>query len=488
MAIIFRLIDDSTTNEIDLVPGSGGFELSLDYMPAICNPQEAEGQDPPNVFEVLPVICRTANDNDMATKLQEAGKLARLATRYFSDTLYNNPVWLEVKLDNETNTRRSLVRSLKVEAQENWHFCASGDNVYWQSAIVVERLPYWEANESRTLPRFNPTETISVTYDYTAAGATVGAHDIVGDVGARIGYALITPRIGTTSELGRLWVGLRSAEKYGADALTNFVNKWECEVAGATLGTDAARAADATASPGGAGNTKVTVTPGTATWAKRLSIRLGDITANYEDNFGFFLWLLRMKVSAGTWQVQAHFGYKQMTDDEHVRGELIEVSSTSWNIYEMGFRIIPATNWQIFGSLGDSREQTFQIQIWAQRTDGAGTLDLDCLTPVPVDEGFFSVQNMSLSSTITANDQLRYGVSPRNDVQFKCSDLVATSGELKYPAYIFSNFYLPPGDGRMIVVHARDSTSVLGDDIGISGSITDSGIYYERFLTLRGGN
>ena len=361
------------------------------------------------------------------------------------------------------------------------------------AAITLERHPLSEIVTARMLPASRGAATISIKYDYTAAGATVAAHDINGSTGARIGYMSITPRKGTASELGRLWIGLRTAEKYGAAGLTNFVNVWECEDVDATLGTDAARAADATASPGGGGNTKVTITPGTATWAERLAITLGDVTANYADNFGFFLWLLRMKVSAGTWQVQLLFGYEQMTDDEHVRGELIEVSSTSWNVYEMGFRRIPARNLQVFptATFAASREQTFEIQIWAQRTDGAGTLDLDCLMPVPVDEGFFSAESMTMVSDVNSSDIMYLGVSPQDDVSVRAIDTVTSVGEHKYPAYTFSNFYLPPGDGRMIIVHARDATSVLTDQIDIStldGATTDHGNYYERFNTLRGGN
>lgn len=323
----------------------------------------------------------------------------------------------------------------------------------------------------------------SLVYDYTQAGSAVAAHDIVGDALARIQFLNIAP-VSVGDEISRLWIGIRSVKKHKATGLSNFITIWECEAG--TLGTDAALAADATASPGVVGNTKVTITPGTATWAKRLSIDLQDVTANFEDNFGRFLWLLRTKVSAGKWDVQLRFGYGTMAAADLIQGPILSISSTSWNTLEMDESIIPLRDLHSFPlSVLPGSENFCQVQIWARRTSGAGTLDLDCLKPIPVDEGWLKSSGFTMTVVALGADQWYFGESPEQARQCLTYGLTGAISAFKYFAALEApNFRLPPGDGRMVIVHARASSSVLADRIGLNSS--DVGKYYESWYTLRG--
>lgn len=320
-----------------------------------------------------------------------------------------------------------------------------------------------------------PSTNGAVCY-FDDVGMWLQGHDIVGSVGARIDLMRLTAAAGDV--LGRAWIGLRSADRHGT--LANFENYWECEDA-SLLGTDAALAADATANPGGGGNTKVTITPGTASLAKRLTIRLDDVTANPSDNFGLFLWLLRAKVSAGEWQVQLRYGYYAMDDADFVQGQVLTLTNTSWNILEMDMQPIPFRNQQALplDDIDEDAEGAFCIQIWAERTSGSGTLQLDVLCPVPLDEGwckfgtFQDAANLVYLGSTPYDTYIAYNYSSLSSNWFEF-------GECDAPA-----FYLPLGDGRMIIVIARETTSDITDQISLN-TVTNTGRYYERWVSLRG--
>lgn len=315
----------------------------------------------------------------------------------------------------------------------------------------------------------------SLVYDYTAADLdnSPEAHDIVGDVGARIDRMTISP-LGT---LEQIWMGIKSAGKYGQN-LYNFVPIWELELG--TLGTDAALAADATASPGGAGNTKITVTPGTTAWAKRQTIKISDVTSNITDQLGLYLWLLRAKVSAGTWELQLRHGYSGMADADHVQGPIFEVTSTGWYHMNAGVYAIPAHNVQSIGlPFGTPDESELQIQVWARRTDGSGTLDMDCLCPIPIDEGYLLFSEFSISE---ATDYLYWGEAPNGRAMGMSYDNTDSSFD-DSPTIESHNFRLPPGDGRIIIAY-QGATSNISEYLRFN--IAHVGRYYERWTFLRG--
>jgi len=463
---------------------NAGFSIDLEgWAPKVA--RSTPGRIPAYLSEEFAVQLRGTSHDNMAATMQALHEMAEYAARYWNDRTDQTPVWLHVKMKNETAERRALVKSIQGEFLSSWLGDWADDKKLDQT-VIIERHPYWEALTSLDMAAAAPVSGAAVVFDYTAAPGA----DIVGDVGARVNELVIglNPADGATV-IERLWVGLRGT-RYGAPAL--FVPIWECE--DGTLGTDAALAVDATASPGGAGNTKVTITPGTATWAKRLTITMNDAIAlaDLSDNFGRCLRLLRAQVSAGTWDVQFRYGYIRMADADFIGGRIVSLDNASWNIVPMDLRAYPLRNLHAFplSLQPEEMEISCAVQVWARRTSGAGTLDLDCILNVPTDEGCLYIDAMHLEGGGGITGYTYRACAPEDRVAV--TSVTNAGGGLAYnalPAPGGSDFYLPPGDGRMIAVFARAATSVLADviEFGLTaGGGLEVGHYYPRWLSLRG--
>lgn len=315
----------------------------------------------------------------------------------------------------------------------------------------------------------------SMIYDYTAAGSSVAAHDIVGDVGARIEEFQLKMSAGTNGFYDA-WMGIRTAGKHGT--LANFAHIWECE-----NGANTARSSDAVDALCSGGNT-VEGTPSAGdTWEEYFMITLanaGVAAGDEDDNFGNFLWLLRTKVDAGcTFEVQLRFGYSSFADAEFVRGPIVEVTSTSYKYFALGLQSIPLIDRQTFAHVSAAEQSTFAIQVFARRTAGSDKIYFDCLCPLPIDEGFLMFDS---AGGATVADYIRFSEAPNGKVGMTTSIAAATNYIHQLPVYE-QRFRLPPGDGRMYIV-AQASASTLTDIMTLNSS--DVGKYYERWAALRG--
>jgi len=387
-----------------------------------------------------------------------------------------DPVWLVCKMNGETGTRQAMVRSISEDYRLPLYAVHDGPPQF-TTMIRLElwRMPWWEDPTATDIAAVSPAAAALVEVDYTAGG------DIVGDVPARLNYLTVLSSA-AGDELGRIWAGMRSANKHGT--LANFEPIWECE--DGTNGTDAADVVDATASAGDA----VRVTPGTATWAERLELLMVDTVTllQEEEQYGDFLWLLRAKVSAGTWEVQLRFGYGGMADADFVRGPIVEVTNTSWDIHECGMASIPGRNLRIFATGGwvSGLDQHYAVQVWARRTAGAGTVDFDCLLLMPVDEGFvFSNEFVCTWTDGSTYDTWLFGEAPTGETQALTflydSDPADALLVIEYiPPLSTSGFRLPIGDGRLIIVYARTASTNITDVITVDMQ------YTERWSSLRG--
>ena len=465
MAVVFKFRRDTT--DLSLLAGAGSGWRAGTWNAKVGVP--VHGRRPLPVTEAIDCLVDRGSHNDLGTSMQAMDDVREGAARYMADRQEQYPVWLHVKMNNETGERRALVREIAMEwlsAQVDMANEAGVNDA--RVRLKVEREGVWEGTATVAMPAATPTAAASVFYDYTASPGA----DVVGDRAARIAHFGFTVPSGA---IGKIWVGVRSANKHGT--VTNFVNIWECEDTDGTLGTDAGRTTDSTASPGGGGNTKVRVTPGTATWAKRLTVDLADYTANRSDQFGMFLWLLRCAATTGTWEVQVRWGYQGMADADFVAGPRVEVG-TSWNYYEMGIAPIPLRDLQVLPLAvhAAAYEAGYTLQIWGRRTDGAGSLDLDCVCPVPVDEGFLSDEVEVIAGNVWAVAESPIG---------RVGRVVAYTSYYHVGApKSFCNFGLPPGDGRMIVVYQRPASSVLTDQITLNDG--NGGLYYCQWYNLRG--
>jgi len=436
-----------------------------------------------DVEETPTVLIVTASDDTMAEQIQLLDDLMLRVERYRENPAYETPVWLHAKRNLETNERRAIVKRLSYTPLNSEFDCEA---MQYQSEyqINIVRGGYWESPSYRQHPPLAAVAGASVEWDYTAAGGEP-AHDIVGDVPARLAYLIAS---NATVGIDKLYAGIRSAD---VRQITNFEGIWECED-----GTNTARGADDAASevnlasPGAGAGVLVVGTPtGNDTWEEYLAIRLDDVygaSADYDAAFGTFLWLLRCKATAvaNTFQVQLRWGYDGMADADYVRGPIVELTDIDWDYLEMGVQKVPPRNYQVItnSDMSLTHDASMEVQIWAQRTLGAGTIKLDCLCPIAVDEGYLVIKD----AIVAASGFTVYGEGPTGQ---KATYSYTAGGVLiKYGRLNSQEFGYPPGDGRIDFVYTRTGGSVLTDTIRIFGS--GDGLiranYYERWRTLRG--
>ena len=321
------------------------------------------------------------------------------------------------------------------------------------------------------------------TYDYTANGGA----DVVGDVPARLApltikqYDSSDPR--APVDIETLWVGVRSENAH--PGLSSFAPVWECETGVAGVSTAGAVDTEASGYTGATGITTMRVTPGSADWQSRLTIK----NAAGAPNFGDYLWLLRSRVSAGTYEVKMRWA---SSSEQYAEGPIVEVANTKYLWKEMGIAAIPLANRKAFDT-GIFPNQTtphedYYVDIWARRTAGTGTFDMDCLGLVPYDEALMVLDDVNWPTTKNAGTAT-YVVaaeSPRGDWQAASVDGTKTIYETPT---LSGGMALPPGDGRLVIFVNGTAEAKLSPFFGFqsdSAAVLSSSQYYPRWLSLRG--
>ena len=309
----------------------------------------------------------------------------------------------------------------------------------------------------------------------------LAAHDIVGDVPARIGA--LTIRCPQAQGIQRLWMGIRSATLHGATGVTAFRPIWELETS--TINADASVYLDAEANASGAGNNTILVDPGFGgsglDWDADYQ-HVGYISAtaagyaNLSDSFGRFLWLLRAKVTAGEWRAIFRSGYETARNYH----DPVAVTNGLFDYHEVGVATLPPYDQQSIALTTLEHNSFFHIT--AKRISGAGDLFLDCLCPIPVDEGFVKVWEGGASPS----RDIVVGEGPHEHTQVLTIWAGAPDLAMDVDPYEFENFRLSPGDGRVICVYARTASSTLADQIEFGDTSASTATYVERWSTLRG--
>jgi len=325
------------------------------------------------------------------------------------------------------------------------------------------------------------------------------AHDIVGDVAARVNaLAIQSGTAGAT--LTKYWMGIRSATLHGATGVTSFIPVWECEdgtnIGDASVSDDGGGSEPNTASPGGGSGDYVIINPGAGGTAIDWSD--GDFHqvygqtltgAGYNDNTkvdaaGRFLLLLRtkMQTAGNEWRVRIRSGFGGYLQSYH---DPISVASTSWNYYQVGTITMPGRNKQALETAFLSSAGEYDsIFLEAKQITGSGDLYLDCVCFVPIDEGF-----LKIIDTITDTSRLAViAEGPKGDTQVLQVDDVGGGAFAIYrnEAFEFEHFRLPPGDGRIVCVYARSASSVFTDQAEFADASIMTSAYTERWAGLRG--
>lgn len=451
--------------DLSLLSGGNGLQLERRaWLPNVAT--VTPGRTPPPVQENLTCVLKTtAGTMDaIATFMQNLAEYQRYCTEYAVDNTRQSPVYLQSKLNTETGTRQCIVYAIDWAMTSNL-YDGKDEAGTTELTITIERGPFYEDTAQTAMPVLSTDSGLARVWDVTSATA------VAGDVRARVDNIRFEEK--SSNAIGRIWCGWRSEGKHGD--LTKFEPIWEVEDAG-SLGTGVT-GTDATASPSGGSNNKVQ-------WAAVSSstllaeIRMLDIittTADIDKNFGRFLFLVRAKVSAGTWTLRARFGYSLNDDDELVRAPAFDVSSTSWNTYEMGVYTMPTRDIRTLTPV-NADDQYSCVQIWG-KTAGAGTLDLDCVIPIPVDEGYAVIKNIKAG----LNEGIYLGETVAGR-PYAYSELSAGFHNVEYDVVDFGP---RPGNNYLVLSWARDDESRLTDQIGV-GAATSG--WYDRWRLLRGAD
>jgi len=465
MARVLKLTDG--TNTLDFTT-STGFRSRMEYRPMFATPA-GDGSIPPYVQQTIPVDVQCSSEDDLASTLQTFHLLQRRAAEYWMDPVQRTPVWFHEKLNNETGERRAFVKSLELHPDTDWHAPAPLVTDTFQAVVVVERHPYWERLTASSLATV-ASQTGPLKYTY------VGAGSVNGDVGGRIEEI----KFETSLAISKLWAGFRSGARH--DATGAFDPTWECED-GTNEGVgDVSDVSEASASGGYA----VQVAPSAWDWDAEefhvCDIELRDVSSDESAHFGDFLWLLRARVTAGSWRVRLGFTTTYSSGGT-AYSTPITVDDTDYNIYEGCAHAITLRDAQAipFSLVTENYDQLFLVSLYAQRISGSGNLRLDCLYTIPIDEGFLYTELISGGSSSRRH---WYYQSPHDrDVAVAAATITMTHlyEKLAISGGVGANFRVPPNTtGILVVMWSRGNSSVLTDTIGISGT------YYPRWISLRG--
>lgn len=442
---------------LDLLGYISGIELAADgWTPAVML------EDDESVYEELTLRVRGTSHDDIASKVRALDKKIVEANRYLSGRTDKLSVWLRDQKDAETYQRQALVRSIKGRPSATFAGPLFNQGKYiHEYSLSIER-GHWE----------DTAKTDQVISSISAIGGVSSVWTVHGDYTARLAEMTIAP-LSVAGTITRTWVGFRS-NRFGT--LANFKSKWEIE--NGSLSTDAATttANDSTAS--GISPKSVRVSFATQTGlVERVKIGMSQVTTDYGDQVGEFIVLLRAKVNDGSTvcRVRLSSGYFGATNWN--TRELVTVSGTGWNIYELGTVKIPEIG-RSYSSESVASRQALRLE--AQRVSGSSTLDLDCLILVPYDEGFVYTSGGQIFGGGTTGTLV---VSNGPD-----GELAATGHNSVYGAAYYDGVAVtltggvPVGTTGAIVVGANAADSNINDTLYFV--ITT----YERWATLRGND
>ena len=479
MTVILQITDGTTTVNLQ---NSTGPQLQDNYLPAFATPT-GDGTIPPDITEALPVVIRitaATPDNNLASSLQDIWRLAAQAGLYTANR-HQTPVWLYRKLDGETGGTaagvRYLVKSLSFtpNAQFGGLFDVGPAIADGRIGVIpVTHHPYGEAPAAIAA---------SGTDDASVIGGAVNYTDVTGDVPARMNYIHVDD-LAAARVYRQFWMGFRSDLRAGGDA-ANVNSLWELERGTPNAAADSAVATDVTASPGGAGNTKVRCTFATnIAWAERVSILMSDLaTPAYANQVGAYVVLLRAMVNQGTAQVKLRSG-SSAGAVTYRQGPVVDISATAWNLYNLGTvewptRSLHAAPVALFAVTYDQRDG---MAIWARQKPGATAttqLDMDCLILIPADEYWIHVQSAEVGAT---EDELYTMASPEDVAESVTIDGSSSWIQGTNPISVIGEG-IPVGDGRLFIAVANDNTGTapaFGDDVDVEVS------YYPRWIGPRG--
>ena len=446
MAVTLQLTDGTTTVNL---ANSTGPELQERYLPVFAEPT-GDGTIPPDVTEAVPVYLNITSDDNLASTLQDIAALQRRAAEYMADEHQITPVWFHRKLSSETGAVRYLVKS--IHFTPNAGLGGPFDNCPTITdgrlgVLSIKHHPYGERTSALSAAGTDDVSVLGGAVDYTST-------DVVGDVPARA-YYIEVDDLPTAKAYRQYWIGFRSDNRVSTPS--NVASLWEIE--DGSPGQDTTEVNLATASPGGGGDNlaRCTFASNPTTWDDRATIVMSSVTANYGDQAGEFVVLLRAKVDTGVAQVKLRQHGHVTTVYRY--GPVVDISETSWTLYNLGTVKFPLRDYHGIPSAmyAATYDQKDALEIWARAKPGEtqpDAFDMDCLVLIPCDEYFIHVMSAEVSQT--TGDAMRICVSPEDTASVIS---VHSSNYFNAPAPVeVIGTGVPTGDGRMFICAAQNDT------------------------------
>lgn len=458
MAMTLKLVrlDDfiSDIDSVDLT--SGGYSLALNgYQPTVA----ADGDY--SVSESITINIQSTSVDALATLVQALDTKIKQVGWWLNDQgVEKYQVWLRVGLNGESNTRQAMILSIRPpDKLPLFNRMIDNNNLLAQYTFAFERTPYWEGA---------PITEVAKTGLSALGGTAAMSAAVNGDVPARLQRV----KIACGSELAivsNVWIGFKTS-RFGTAA--NFVPRWG--LSGGIYGDDTSSASDSTSSTGAR---VVTTFAGTPDLEWRVNARLAvSASVNPSDQRGTYQVLLRARMNDSASKALVRIGYGFNINHLAYRSRAV-VSGALWHLYEVGTVKIPPYRTYNYNTITN-----FIIGVYAQRGSGTGSLYMDCVVLIPLDDGAIHVttEPNSLSGAGGADriivhqapDEAIHGAHDRGSGSY---DTAITQPQ---------GFWSAPTDATApVIVAAADDYSfgsVLNDTLNLDY------IYIPRWRTLRG--
>lgn len=435
-----------------------------------------------NIYDDIEV---TVSDRNTDETLKTLGKIkqALWQARYYfeeSNETYS-PCYIAYKPHGSTNTAYSILLGGYVD--ESSIDDAELINGRITVRIKLEREPFW-----RDYPPTMDytTNSAQILADLTTNAKPWGSYAVSSIGGHLPALTRITFAPDGAGTIDKIVMGYRS----GTTRATG-PGIWELEAtqieATDGLGTNCTKTADATASPGGAGNTRVTCTFGTKTDADRITVTLPSAkpgtcrvflrakcnTANtVTARLKYYASITNTSGAPATW-TRSSVGVVKSTDS-------ITFSNTAWAMIDMGVvRFMDIAKTGGYGGCDNT------ITIAASATTTADVY-FDFLFLVPCDEYYVTMSG--LNSSTTFNRMLFSNIEAAGQQyplsQALVSGVVTPTGMTGVLSAIGTGeLLLPPGSGNLYWVTGNSSwqntfTATNNCQLGLYKT--------QRYLTARG--
>jgi hypothetical protein len=396
------------------------------------------------VTETIPLFGNAAS-TAITERLNDIEHMLERARKHHDDPVMFMPVWLEWQTGGELGTKRALVYEGSLQFGTSIGNDAFIGNNQLIATLVLTRHPFWESSSISAAYPDPP-------YSLEADGDFFVISNINGLAPARIDETGINSTNNRANPITNVWLGIRP-EHNGTD---DFDPSWELRYG--TMGTDA----EVTT-----GTNYVTVDfSGTETpLTERVGITVEQALnegnpstgINFSHMAGRYLVLCRCYVGASTTVgLQMRHGYSGSAAQP---GNEIFIENTSYELVELGEVQIPTSRLGYGGGLNPFIRQ-MEIQLWAERVDGSGSLFLDELILIP-SRHFVYVEGIEASSVAGASVATR-----PNDTVLSYGRTTDDVDLMPVPAP--TNWYLPPNNSILVVAAQRASSHVRTDILAIS--------------------